>query len=247
MTGASTGRTKRCDLEAKAADQEMRVSVIIPTLNEEKNIRTTLEALKPIAAYEVIVADGGSTDRTREICQSLGANVLGSPCGRGRQMNEGARQAGGDVLLFLHADTRLPPTALDDVRTALSDDGNVGGRFDVKLDNNQWMLRVVGRLISLRSRLTKVATGDQAIFVRREVFEKIGGYPEIPIMEDIALSRALKRAGDVACLRSRVITSARRWEMEGVWRTISKMWALKLLYLLGVSPLRLKRFYRDGR
>jgi len=225
----------------------MRVSVIIPALNEEKNIRTTLEALKPIAPYEVVVADGGSTDRTREICQSLGTTVLSSPRGRGRQMNEGARRASGDVLLFLHADSRLPPTALDDVCTALSDPQYVGGRFDVELDKDRWMLRVVGRLISLRSRLTKVATGDQAIFVRREVFESIGGYPDIPLMEDVALSRALKRAGRVACLRSRVITSARRWQMEGLWRTIVKMWTLKLLYLMGVSPLRLKRFYGDAR
>jgi rSAM/selenodomain-associated transferase 2 len=241
------GRLKSCDLDSKSTDQEMRVSVIIPTLNEERNIRTTLEALKTIAPYEVIVADGGSTDRTREICHSLGVNVLSVPCGRGRQMNEGARRAKGDVLLFLHADTRLPPTALDDVRKALTDPHYVGGRFDVKLDNNRWMLGFVGRLISLRSRLTKVATGDQAIFVRREVFERIGGYPDIPLMEDIALTRVLKRAGRIACLRSRVITSARRWEMEGVWRTVFKMWVLKLLYLSGVSPLRLKRFYSDGR
>jgi len=225
----------------------MRVSVIIPTFNEEKNIRATLEALKSIAPYEVVVADGGSTDRTREICQSLATTVLSSAPGRGRQMNEAARRASGDVLLFLHADTRLPPTALDDVRTVLGDPHYVGGRFDVELDNDRWMLRVVGRLISLRSRLTKVATGDQAIFVRREVFERIGGYPDIPLMEDVALSRALKRAGRVACLRSRVITSARRWQMEGLWRTILKMWTLKLLYLMGVSPLRLKRFYGDAR
>jgi rSAM/selenodomain-associated transferase 2 len=246
MTGVSTGRTKSSDLDTKA-NQEMRVSVVIPTLNEEKNIRTTVEALKLVAPYEVVVVDGGSTDRTREICHSRGTTVLSSPGGRSRQMNEGARWARGDVLLFLHADTRLPSTALDDVRVALSDPQCVGGRFDVKLDNDQWMLGVIGRLISLRSRLTKVATGDQAIFVRREVFEKIGGYPDIPLMEDVALSRALKRAGRVACLKSRVITSARRWEMEGVWRTIFKMLALKLLYLLGVSPHRLKRFYEDGR
>jgi rSAM/selenodomain-associated transferase 2 len=247
MTGVSTGLTKSYDLDAKTADQEMRVSVIIPTLNEEKNIRMTLESLKPIAPYEVIVADGGSTDRTREISQSLGASVLSVPCGRGRQMNEGARRAKGDVLLFLHADTRLPPSTLDDVRTALTDPQYVGGRFDVKLDNNRWMLGLVGRLISLRSRLTKVATGDQAIFVRRETFESIGGYPDIPLMEDIALSRALKRTGRIACLKSRVITSARRWETEGLWRTVFKMWVLKFLYLSGVSPVRLKRFYSDDR
>jgi hypothetical protein len=122
-----------------------------------------------------------------------------------------------------------------------------GGRFDVKLDGDHWMLKVIGAMISLRSRVTKIATGDQAIFVRRDVFEAIGGYPEIPLMEDVAFSRALRRMGRVACLHSRVITSARRWEAEGVWRTILKMWTLKSLYLLGVSPFRLKRYYADGR
>jgi len=225
----------------------MRISVIVPTLNEERNIGTTIETLKPLRPDEVIVTDGGSADRTREICQSLGVNTLSAPRGRGRQMNEAARQTTGDILLFLHADTRLPLTALDDIRAALRDPHCVGGRFDIKLDTDLWMLRVIGKMISLRSRLTKVATGDQAIFVRRDIFEQIGGYPDIPLMEDVALSRALKRAGKVACLRSRVITSARRWEMEGVWHTIVKMWTLKSLYLLGISPSRLKRYYGDAR
>jgi len=167
--------------------------------------------------------------------------------GRSAQMNFGARQATGDVLLFLHADTRLPPSALDDIRAAMNDHRCPGGRFDIKLDGDHWMLKVISLMISLRSRLTKIATGDQAIFVRREVFEAIGGYPEIPLMEDIAFSRALRPMGKVACLHSRVITSARRWETEGIWRTILKMWTLKSLYLLGVSPLRLKRYYADGR
>jgi len=162
-------------------------------------------------------------------------------------MNLGAMQATGDVLLFLHADTRLPPSALDDIRAAMNDRSCPGGRFDVKLDSDHWMLKVISAMISLRSRVTKIATGDQAIFVRRDVFEAIGGYPEIPLMEDVAFSRALRRMGRVACLHSRVITSARRWEAEGVWRTILKMWTLKSLYLLGVSPFRLKRYYADGR
>jgi rSAM/selenodomain-associated transferase 2 len=151
------------------------------------------------------------------------------------------------VLLFLHADTRLPHSALDDIRDAMNNPLIVGGRFDVLLDAEGWMLKIVGHMISLRSRLSRVATGDQAIFIRREIFNKLGGYPEIPLMEDVALSRALKRAGQVACLKSRVTTSARRWRKEGVWRTIFKMWVLKSLYLLGVSPFRLKRFYGDGR
>jgi rSAM/selenodomain-associated transferase 2 len=162
-------------------------------------------------------------------------------------MNLGARQATGEVLLFLHADTRLPQTAFADIATALGDPRCLGGRFDVELEGSHPMLKIVGALINYRSRATKVGTGDQAIFVRREVFERLGGYPDIPLMEDIALCRTLKRLGGVACLRSRVMTSARRWESEGVWRTILRMWTLKLLYLAGVSPARLKQFYADTR
>ena len=162
-------------------------------------------------------------------------------------MNFGARHATGDVLLFLHADTRLPNSAFYDIRGALEDPQCIGGRFDVRLEGDRWMLRVIGAMISLRSRMTKIATGDQAIFVRRDVFGAIGGYPDIPLMEDIAFSRTLRRTGKVACLKSRVITSARRWEAEGVWRTIFKMWTLKLLYLTGVSPEKLKRYYANTR
>jgi rSAM/selenodomain-associated transferase 2 len=225
----------------------MRISVIIPTLNEEKSIARTVAALRSLKIDELLIVDGGSTDRTIEICNGLEADVLSSTRGRSAQMNLGAKQATGDVLLFLHADTRLPPSALDDIRAAMNDRRCPGGRFDVKLDGDHWMLKVIGAMISLRSRVTKIATGDQAIFVRRDVFEAIGGYPEIPLMEDVAFSRALRRMGRVACLHSRVITSARRWEAEGVWRTILKMWTLKSLYLLGVSPFRLKRYYADGR
>jgi rSAM/selenodomain-associated transferase 2 len=225
----------------------MQVSVVIPVLNEEKNIAAAVAALRLLKPHELIVVDGGSSDRTREVCESLGETVISAPPGRGHQMNQGAACATGDVLLFLHADTRLPDSAFDDVRTAMADCECVGGRFDVRLDGDYWILRVIGAMISLRSRITGVSTGDQAIFVRRDVFERIGGYPEIPSMEDIALSRALKRVGKIARLRSQVITSARRWETEGVWRTVFKMWALKLLYLSGISPIRLKRYYGDAR
>jgi rSAM/selenodomain-associated transferase 2 len=225
----------------------MRISVVIPALNEERNIRTAVAQLAPLDPAEIIVVDGGSTDQTREICESLGIPVIASARGRGRQMNHGARQATGDVLLFLHADTRLPEAALNDIRSALGEPGCVGGRFDVELAGDHWMLKVIGAMISYRSRMTKVATGDQAIFVRRAIFEAIGGFPDLPLMEDIAFCRVLKRTGDVACLRSRVRTSARRWEREGVWRTILRMWTLRLLYLAGVSPIRLKRYYGDTR
>lgn len=225
----------------------MNISVVIPVLNEEKTIAASLGALLPLKPHEVIVVDGGSEDRSREIATRLGAKVLIAERGRARQMNHGASRASGEVLLFLHADTRLPDAALRDIASALADGRCAGGRFDVELQGGHWMLKIVGALINYRSRATKVGTGDQALFVRREVFERMGGFPDIPLMEDIAFCRTLKRIGGVACLRSRVITSARRWESDGVWRTIFKMWSLKACYLAGVSPARLKRFYADRR
>jgi rSAM/selenodomain-associated transferase 2 len=222
-------------------------SVIIPALNEEKSIAQVLADAVALRPHEVIVVDGGSKDRTREISEQLGAMVITGAAGRARQMNCGAGQATGDILLFLHADTRLPPEAFADIVAALKDPRYLGGRFDVDLDGNHWLLKIIGAMINQRSRITKVATGDQAIFVRREVFARMGGFPDIPLMEDIAFCRALKRLGGIACLRSRVLTSARRWETEGVWRTMIKMWTLKLLYFAGVSPITLKRFYADAR
>lgn len=225
----------------------MRISVIIPTLNEENTISLALDALSRLSPDEIIVVDGGSKDHTRKTAAERQSIVISSPRGRAQQMNRGARAAKGDVLLFLHADTLLPSSAVSDIRSALEDPRYVGGRFDIKLDKEGWIYRIIGDLISLRSRVTKIATGDQAIFVRRKVFEDIGGFPDIPIMEDIALSRMLKKKGKVACLKSRVVTSARRWEVEGVWRTVFKMWMLRLLFLAGMSPVRLERFYADTR
>jgi rSAM/selenodomain-associated transferase 2 len=225
----------------------MRISVIIPVLNEERNIAATLQDLRRLNPDELIVIDGGSSDGSRDVCQRFGVELHATPKGRARQMNFGAQRAAGDVLLFLHADTRLPPTAFGDIRAALEDRKVVGGRFDLQLDAGGPMLKLIGFMISLRSRISKVATGDQAIFVRREIFVELGGYPDIPLMEDVAFSRALKRRGAVACLRSRVTTSARRWEQEGVWGTILKMWLLKSLYLAGISPAYLKRYYGDTR
>jgi rSAM/selenodomain-associated transferase 2 len=225
----------------------MKISVIVPVLDEAKQIATTLEGLMALASHEILVVDGGSSDRSREIAGRFGVHVIPAERGRARQMNRGAAQATGDVLLFLHADTRLPPSALYDIDSALTDRRYVGGRFDVELEGKHWMLPVVARMINQRSRLTKVATGDQALFVRREVFEKMGGFADIPLMEDIEFCRRLKIEGQVACLRSRVVTSGRRWETDGVWRTILRMWTLKLLYLGGVSPARLKQFYGDTR
>jgi rSAM/selenodomain-associated transferase 2 len=225
----------------------INVSVIVPVLDEEKTIATTLNALIALAPHEIIVVDGGSTDRTAEMCQQFDVKVMVSARSRARQMNSGAKAASGDILLFLHADTTLPNSAFDDIRLALGDSRCVGGRFDIELAGQHWMLKVIGAMINYRSRLSKVSTGDQAIFVRRFVFEQIGGYPDIALMEDVAFCRVLRHTGEIACLKSRVMTSARRWEIDGVWRTILRMWALKLLYLAGVSPNRLKQYYADAR
>lgn len=224
----------------------MKVSIVVPVLDEESAIAAALCSLKPFDA-EVIVVDGGSRDRTAEIARQNGVKLIASPRGRARQMNAGAAAATGDILLFLHADTRLPPSAIDEVTAALDDPRRVGGRFDLKLDDERAIFRLIGFLISLRSRVSKVATGDQAIFVRRGIFQAMGGFREIPILEDIDFCRRLKRMGKIACLRSYVVTSARRWQKDGVARTIVLMWLLKLLFLIGVSPFKLKRLYAEVR
>ena len=224
----------------------MTISVIIPTLNEAQNIRATLDRLHHPAFSEILAVEGGSRDGTAALAAPV-ANVLRSPTGRARQMNTGAATASGDVLLFLHADTLLPPTAADDITSALTDPRVAGGHFDARITPDRGLLWLVGRMMSWRARLTGIATGDQAIFVRRTVFEQLGGFPDISLMEDIAFSRLLKRAGRVTALRSCVVTSGRRWERHGVARTILLMWWLRLLFFLGMSPDRLNKWYADAR
>jgi rSAM/selenodomain-associated transferase 2 len=221
------------------------LSIVIPALDEAANLARvlpTLVAREPAA--EVLVVDGGSADDSRAaVARVPSVRWLSGPRGRARQMNAGARAARGDILLFLHADTVLPEGAGAAILAALADAGTVGGRFDVRLDSRRPLLALVGWLMNRRSRLTGICTGDQGIFVRRTVFEALGGYPDIPLMEDVELSRRLKRRGRLVALPLRVVTSARKWEREGVVRTIVLMWALRLLYALGVSPARLHRCY----
>lgn len=225
------------------------LSIVIPTLNEAANLERLLpELARTCPEAEVIVADGGSADGTADVVRRFPfARLIAAERGRARQMNAGAARAGGQVLLFLHADTRLPPGAQRVVLEAVGAPGVVGGRFDVRFDNPRPIFGLIATMMNLRSRLSRISTGDQAIFVRRLVFESLGGYPDIPLMEDVEFSRRLKRRGRVACLGLRVTTSARKWEREGVWRTICLMWTLRFLYSAGVQPGRLHRWYYGRR
>lgn len=225
----------------------MRVSVVIPTLNEADTIERTLACVRQAGECEIIIVDGGSDDGTLEIARKSADRVLSAQRGRACQMNAGAQVATGETLLFLHADTLPPPGFPHLIEQALTDPDVVGGRFDVDLDAPGWPFRMIGALMNIRSRLTHIATGDQGIFVRRETFGSIGGYPELDIMEDLELSRQLKRAGKVACLRNRVRTSARRWQKHGVTKTILIMWGLRLCHFFGIRPASLKAFYTDTR
>jgi rSAM/selenodomain-associated transferase 2 len=221
-----------------------RIAIILPVLNEEAHIAACLRALQPLREDgELIVADGGSRDRTAALAEPLADRVIVAPRGRAAQMNAGARQAGGEILWFLHADSLPPPGAAELIRAALADPNRHWGRFDVRLSGRQPALRVVESLMNLRSRLTGIATGDQGIFVRRQTFERVGGYPAIALMEDIALSRLLKRQSRPACLRQCLRTSSRRWERDGIARTILLMWSLRLAWFLGADPDRLARIY----
>jgi rSAM/selenodomain-associated transferase 2 len=225
----------------------MRLSIVMPALNEAAGIAHTLSRLQRLRArgHEVIVVDGGSTDATPDLAAPLADRVLRAPRGRARQMNDGARHARGEVLLFLHADTRLPDDADATILEGLARSGRAWGRFDVAIEGRHPLLRVISAAMNLRSRVTAVCTGDQAIFVERSRFEAVGGFPPIALMEDIALSKRLRRGARPLCLRARAVTSGRRWEEHGVWRTMALMWWLRLCYFLGASPERLRRVYEN--
>lgn len=219
----------------------MSLSIIVPMLNEEAGIAAALQALRPLAA-EIIVVDGGSTDRSVALAEALADRVIVAPRGRARQMNAGAAIAGGDILLFLHADTVLPAGAAQLVVNAI-EGGAHWGRFDVHIDGASSLFPLIAVLMNGRSRLTGIATGDQAIFVTRPAFRQVGGFPDQPLMEDIVLSSRLRRIGRPACLQPPVITAGRRWERHGVLRTILHMWWLRLRYFLGARPQDLAREY----
>lgn len=225
----------------------MTLSVIIPTLDEGRGLAATLEAVRAAGVEDLIVVDGGSRDDTLRVARRSTDRIVHTPAppGRARQMNAGARKATGDVFLFLHADTVLGPWAVPAIQTALMDERVVGGAFRLGIERipGRPGLRLIAAAANLRTALTGLPYGDQGLFVRRAVFERIGGFPDLPLMEDVAFGRRLQQAGRVVILPMAATTSARRWEREGLVYTTFRNWALFSLYLLGVSPVRLARWY----
>ena len=233
----------------------MTFSVIIPALNEACVIEAALLRTAQLGFDDIIVVDGGSTDETRALVESAAARpaasgslrLLSSAAGRAKQLNAGAAASTADVLVFLHADSHLPAQAREAIEQALADPAVVGGRFDIQFDRPSLWGRVISTLMNARSRISRISTGDQAMFVRRANFERLGGFSDIPIMEDIDFSTRLKRSGQTAAVRKQVTTSFRRWERQGPLRTILLMWSLRFLYWIGVSPHWLAQFYATVR
>lgn len=226
----------------------IRLAVVIPTLNEEETLRRHLPAAVALAD-EVVVSDGGSTDGTLAVAAALGGRCVktvgGSP-GRGGQLNRGAAAAAGEVLVFLHADTRLPDGAAAAIRRAVAG-GAVGGAFYLRFDRDRWVQRLGARLINLRTRLFRVPLGDQVQFATREAFDRLGGFPDWPILEDLDFIRRLKRLGRIEILPGPATTAARRFVGNGAVRTVVTNWLIWILFALGVAPARLARLYRHIR
>lgn len=222
----------------------MNISIIIPALNEAANLPQLLSQLAPLRqrGAQLIIADGGSTDGSPELLAGL-AQWLSAPRGRARQMNAGAAQAKGEVLWFVHADSRLPEQADRLIAAALADGQHCWGRFDLRISGRPWLLKVVAQLINWRSRLTGIATGDQGIFVLRSTFESLGGFADLPLMEDVELTSRLRQISRPACIRERLTTSGRRWETRGLWRTIFLMWRLRWAYWRGVPIEQIAKAY----
>ncbi len=225
----------------------VKFSIIIPVLNEAKNIANYLLQLQPLRVHsEIIIVDGGSHDNTADICLPLADKIIQSTKGRAIQMNAGAKIAAGEIFLFLHADTILPDNSLSLIKEGLSEKYQ-WGRFDVRLSGNHFMFQIIAFFMNCRSRLTSISTGDQTLFVQKNLFYQFGQFPEIALMEDIAICKKLKKHSLPLCLKAKVITSSRRWQNFGIFRTVVLMWWLRILYFSGCSPEILNRLYSKGR
>ncbi len=226
-----------------------KISIIIPVLNEVTLIAQNLSTLQPLraAGHELIVVDGGSSDDTIALSEPLADQVIRCSRGRGRQLNAGAKIARGEILLFLHSDSLLPKGADQLIIREMEKSGRNWGRFDVRLSGRHFLFRLVELLMNLRSRITCIATGDQAIFVKKKLFETVRGFPDIDLMEDISMSKFLKRYGPPLCLWQKVLTSGRRWQRNGILGTILLMWFLRLAYFYKADPARLAQIYESRK
>ena len=224
-----------------------KISIIIPVLNEANTINGVLARILGASNVEVIVVDGGSQDETVALAQSVGVKVIAATGGRASQMNAGAAVATGSILLFLHADTHLPPAFDTLVRQVLQNTGAIAGAFELRIDAELWGIRLIEKMVNLRSRFLSLPYGDQAIFLKASIFKEIGGFPNLPIMEDFELMRRLKRYGKIAIAPAPVVTSGRRWQKLGVVRTTLINQLIIIGYFLGVPPARLARWYRQRR
>lgn len=224
-----------------------RISIIIPTLNEANNIKQAITSTQPSTNVEIIVVDAGSNDGTQAIAQALGVTVISAVPGRAIQMNTGAAIASGEILLFLHADTRLPPGFDQMIRTALQQPQTIAGAFTLRIDAPHWGLRLVEWGVKMRSRFWQLPYGDQAIFLTKEIFDKIGKFPELPIMEDFELITKLNRLNKITLINVPVITSPRRWLKKGIFQTTLINQIVIIAYLIGISPVKIRQWYRQEK
>ena len=232
------------------SDQNLpSLAIVIPVFNEEKTLAHAIKRIQRLeldATDELVFVDGGSTDKTKRLILDAGFKCLNSELGRAKQMNKGAKNTKSDIILFLHIDTSISSSNISNIKKTYSQ-GSLSGRFNICLSGHNISYRIISFFINLRSCLTKVSTGDQAIFVSRHVFENVGGFPELALMEDVALSKKLRTIGHVACLKDTLTTSSRRWEKHGIMKTVVLMWKLRLLYWLGRDPEKLVKIYRNAR
>ncbi|MEK9629970.1 MAG: TIGR04283 family arsenosugar biosynthesis glycosyltransferase [Nitrospinota bacterium] len=222
----------------------MKISIIVPTLNEERGLAETLKHIQQLAPHEIIVSDGGSNDKTLEIAAAFTKNVVEGPTGRALQMNAGAEIATGDILLFLHADSRMEPASLEKISNSMEDSEEIGGAFSLHIDSEKWSLRLINQFANLRSKYLGMAYGDQAFFVKNTIFKNMNGFAEIPICEDIDFFKRLRKAGPVILLKEKVLTSPRRWNKEGIWFTTLRNILIATLFELRFPPRILTKWYQ---